>query len=514
MIHARVRVAAPLFALAVSSSAGCGSSGDTPGATGDASTVDVSSPTNDGGTTAHDAGTHPNDASVPPPDSGVVADSGGHEAGPPADSGSDAGSHPTHFDITFIVMADSHADPVPEDDLLSQVRAINAVSKTGVWPATIGGNATHFLGGPIASPQGVVICGDLTGWGTAPTEIPMFQSYFEKGNSANSINYPAYVGVGNHDIDSADRDPTTAAAYRATYWQYIDARYKGPQAPVPVTNFDPQSHSYSWDWAGVHLVMNHRFAGDTEYGLPSSLPWLAADLKQYASDGRPVFLFHHYGMDSFGTDGQWWNAADRYNYRTLLTGYHVTADIVGHTHYAFAYTWDGLNVQQVNNAKAEINTGNNDGNGSFAVVRVTDKQFDLVTARWTNDQGGFELIEPYFSGPSDPGAAPPTTLVPSGGFATSCSNISLSGSSLSATCQVGSQGQATTVDLNGCVTNNNGNLQFATPGNYSGSCSGCSLSGTNLTCQCNPMSGPAKSTTIDINNDVSNCGGTLKCGPC
>jgi cytolysin (calcineurin-like family phosphatase) len=314
------------------------------------------------------------------------------------------------FDITFFVMADSHADPVPEDDLLSQARAINAVARSGVWPASIGGTPTNFVGGRMAPPLGVVILGDLTGWGTAPTEIPMFRSYFEQGNSPNGIHYPAYLGLGNHDIDTADRDQGTANAYRAAYWQYIDSRHAGAQAPVPVTNFDPASHNYSWDWAGVHLIMTHRFAGDTEYGLPSSLEWLAGDLRTYASDGRPVITFHHYGMDGFGTNGQWWTAFDRANYRGLLTGYHVAAIMTGHTHYAFGYSWEGLNVMQVNNAKAEINKGNNDGNGSFAIVRITNHQLDIVTCRWTDDQGGYELIAPFYSGPSDTGPAQPSTL--------------------------------------------------------------------------------------------------------
>ncbi len=80
-----------------------------------------------------------------------------------------------------------------------------------------------------------------------------------------------------------------------------------------------------------------------------SLGWLASDLKQHASDGRAVVVFHHYGMDAFGTDGQWWSAADRFNYRSLLTGYHVSAVMTGHTHYAFGYGWDGLSVLQVTN---------------------------------------------------------------------------------------------------------------------------------------------------------------------
>jgi cytolysin (calcineurin-like family phosphatase) len=332
---------------------------------------------------------------------------GGREAAATASALSPADAP---FDITFFVMADSHADPVPEDDLLAQARAINAVSQSGAWPGSIGGTSTSFLGGPIATPLGVVILGDLTGWGTAPTEIPMFQSYFEQGNSPSSINHPAYLGLGNHDIDTADRDQATADAYRAQYWQYIDSRHSGWGAPVPVTNFDSASHNYSWDWGGVHLIMTHRFPGDTGYGLASSLPWLASDLQTYASDGRPVLVFHHYGMDAFGTNGQWWTSSDRANYRGLLSGYHVPAIMTGHSHFAFGYTWEGLNVMQVNNAKAEINKGNNDGNGSFAIVRVTNSQLDMVTCRWTDDQGGYELIAPFYSGPSDPGPAKAPSL--------------------------------------------------------------------------------------------------------
>jgi hypothetical protein len=222
-------------------------------------------------------------------------------------------------------------------------------------------------------------------------------------------------------------------------------------------------------------------------------------------------------MDAFGTNGQWWTADDRLSYRKLLTGYHVTAIMTGHTHYAFGYTWDAMNVLQVNNAKAENGTGNNDGNGSFAIVRVTDKQFDMVTCRWTDDQGHYELIGPYYSGPSDPGPAPPTTLVPSGNFAASCTNIALAPQAsnvLAATCQTGTGTQATTLDLDSCITNSNGALMWGSGGNYAGSCSGCSLSGTSLSCQCSDVNGTPHATTIDVNNQITNCSGMLKWGPC
>jgi cytolysin (calcineurin-like family phosphatase) len=168
---------------------------------------------------------------------------------------------------------------------------------------------------------------------------------------------------------------------------------------VPVTRFDTASHAYSFDFDGVHLVQVHRFAGDTQYGLASGLPFLEQDLKLGASDGRPVLLFHHYGMDAFGTQDRWWTQAERDAYRSTLADYHVSAIFVGHSHAAFNYTWEGLRVFQVNNAKAEIGTGNNDGNGSFAIVRLVGAQLDVVTCRWLDSAGHYELIAPFFSGP-------------------------------------------------------------------------------------------------------------------
>src|SRR5262249_51772142 len=207
----------------------------------------------------------------------------------------------------FYVVADTHNDPAPEPqayDERATVRAINSVAQNGQWPTSIGGTATGFVGGKIAPPVGVVFVGDLTGWGTAPTEIPEFRHYYEKGNSSESINYPAYLGLGNPDVDTADRPADVANAYRAQYWAWIDSRHQGPSAPVPVGNFDAASHAYSWDIGGVHFVQVHRFAGDSQYGLPSSLGFLRADLAGRAAAGRPVFLFPHYAMAGLATDRQ------------------------------------------------------------------------------------------------------------------------------------------------------------------------------------------------------------------
>jgi cytolysin (calcineurin-like family phosphatase) len=324
---------------------------------------------------------------------------------PPDASPPDA-TPPARRDITFFAVADTHADPPESYDLRATARAINAVAQGGEWPAIIDGNVTGFTGGRIAAPSAVVFLGDITGWGTAPLEIPTFRRYFETGASSEAIAFRSYVGLGNHDVDDADRGPDLGAQYRAHFWAYVDARHRGPSAPVPVTRFDDGSHAYAWDIGDVHFIQVHRFAGDRGYGLPSSLDFVRRDLAAGAADGRPVFLFHHYGMDPFGREPRWWTDADRAAYRDTLRGYGVAGIFAGHSHGAMQYTWEGLRVFHANNAKAEIDSGNRDGNGSFAIVRITDDRLDVVTCRWLDDTGRYELIGPYHSGPANPGRAP------------------------------------------------------------------------------------------------------------
>jgi cytolysin (calcineurin-like family phosphatase) len=342
---------------------------------------------------------------APAVDAVAAADAAGGDAAAVPDARPVDAAPPPPRDVTFFAVADTHADPPESYDLRATARAINAVAQNGTWPASIGGAATGFVGGRIAAPSGVVFLGDITGWGTAPLEIPTFRRYFERGASGESIAFPSYVGLGNHDVDSADRPPDLAAQYRAMYWAYVDGRHKGPSAPVPTTRFDAGSHAYSWDVGGVHFIQVHRFAGDRGYGLPSSLDFVRSDLAASAADGRPVFLFHHYGMDQFGREARWWTDADRRAYRDVLRGYTVAGIVVGHSHGAMQYTWEGIQVFHSNNAKAEIDSGNRDGNGSFAIVRITDSRLDVVTCRWLDDTGRYELIAPFYSG-AVPGRAP------------------------------------------------------------------------------------------------------------
>lgn len=76
----------------------------------------------------------------------------------------------------------------------------------------------------------------------------------------------------------------------------------------------------------------------------------------------------------------------------VLDGYEVAAILAGHTHFAMTYQWKGMDVIQANNAKAEIDQGNEDGNGSFAVMRIGDFGIWMVTCRWLDGDGNFEMV--------------------------------------------------------------------------------------------------------------------------
>ncbi|KAJ6481538.1 Cyanovirin-N [Mycena vitilis] len=98
-------------------------------------------------------------------------------------------------------------------------------------------------------------------------------------------------------------------------------------------------------------------------------------------------------------------------------------------------------------------------------------------------------------------------------FSSTCSGISFNAGNddLTATCQnSGGVGTTTTtIGLNSCVGNTNGEL---TAGNsFSGSCSGISFSGVTLSATCSTPNGGSISTSLDLNSVLSNNNGFLTC---
>ncbi|KAJ7671289.1 Cyanovirin-N [Mycena polygramma] len=110
-------------------------------------------------------------------------------------------------------------------------------------------------------------------------------------------------------------------------------------------------------------------------------------------------------------------------------------------------------------------------------------------------------------------AAPVEERASETNFSATCSGISFNSGNddLTATCQnsggVGST--TTTIGLNSCVGNTNGEL---TAGNsFSSSCSSISFSGVTLSATCSTPSGGSIRTSLDLNSVLSNNNGFLTC---
>jgi cytolysin (calcineurin-like family phosphatase) len=321
------------------------------------------------------------------------------------------------IDATFIFTNDVHAcrmgtglspdcaaEGKTDAALLRHIRAINAIANSS-WPAEINGVATglRHAGQQIGTPLGVVMGGDLTDDGggqiTLPgegTQLLQFSHRYQQGTGPDRIHFPVYLGLGNHDLDQ-DGPPPHGDWYRRELRDYVEINHRPGvffKPPVPVTSYDADSDSFSWDWGGLHLVQMQRFGGDTRKGAVSGLGWLEADLAAHASDGRPVILFQHYGWDAFSAEkwdpaartfddkgegpDHWWSEEERQALLDTLSGYNVIGLFHGHQHETpMIYRHGALDLFKPKAAYM----------GGFAIVRVTGALIEVVLAEASGEQG-------------------------------------------------------------------------------------------------------------------------------
>ncbi|KAH7909425.1 Cyanovirin-N [Hygrophoropsis aurantiaca] len=99
-----------------------------------------------------------------------------------------------------------------------------------------------------------------------------------------------------------------------------------------------------------------------------------------------------------------------------------------------------------------------------------------------------------------------------GGFASSCSNYGVSGGELYGTCRRddGSTG-STEINLNGCLVNSNGQVGCRKGGDYAATCSDCSFSGTTYTCECTNDDHKPVRSSVNLNDCITNDNGNLTC---
>lgn len=314
----------------------------------------------------------------------------------------------TSEETTFIIVSDTHYSSVDENHpaSLAMVNTINSIANGSTrWPTHIEDKATGFscAGKVIAPPQGIVHLGDMTDFGSQ-RELDGGSAYFglkkyfgfrqfwehdaPAGNKdTTKVNYPVHCALGNHDIDS---DPNN----RRRMIDYIKKRHEGQLAPVPVVDFDKDSLSYALHWGPLRILQLHRFATDSAYGRKPALPWLQQQLHTAKQAQQPVLLCQHYGFDHFGKQSRWWTDDDREQLLDSLDAYdNIIGLCHGHSHASGLYRHGKLPIFRCNNMGWELNKGNKDGHGTFALVHATKKHFNLMHIACLN-AAGEGLVQP------------------------------------------------------------------------------------------------------------------------
>ena len=341
---------------------------------------------------------------------------------------------PPHSDLTFFIANDIHIfrgwGDVAYQNNVWVMNNVNAAYPAG-WPA---GSLSQ---GPIARPAGVLVAGDLTTCGDcAPVtisqkEILPFRDLYDQGRTSNSINYPVYLGLGNHDYypnySYTSSNASSTSEKNNLMIAYQQSRMK---EQMGVTNYDDNSHSYSWDWGNVHFVQANLFPGASNGGLS----WLQQDLAGHVgTTGRPVVVIQHYGWDDFSkemtdnagtslsydkldaqyhcvkdavgeimscTDANgvalswtWWSYADRALENLTLAPYNVVAIFTGHAHNAPAYLHLPNHAANAPGPGYDVYRGSSGGDftsdtddtnaGGFLVVHMNDDGMDVMHLGWS-----------------------------------------------------------------------------------------------------------------------------------
>jgi hypothetical protein len=174
------------------------------------------------------------------------------------------------------------------------------------------------------------------------------------------LHYPVYEGRGNHDggNSSGDVQPHFVAS------EIIARNQLRKNAGwFNITAISESGLHYAWTWSvgdacTVHFVMLNEYAGhicegcnpvSCFYGPACYAGWNYPEdslgfLESYLSanvntSGAPVFAIQHYGFD--GYSNSWYSDGQRLEFFNTLNRYNTLGVIVGHTHAAAIYGWNG-----------------------------------------------------------------------------------------------------------------------------------------------------------------------------
>lgn len=323
----------------------------------------------------------------------------------------------------FIRSSDSSGQSVYFQDGLCKGSGCAATAPTAL---VMGGDLTDDGGGclDVNVTNGVVWAGDP---GSQLAAVSCFFDGDNNGVCEDTTNtpvvsvYPSYLGLGNHDLDpgAGNHEPGSngSSDCRDSMYNYLNYHLITSPLRPSVTNYDPASGNYSWDWGGVHGLQLNLYLGNTQQSHTSGQSWIENDLRTYAGDGRPVLIFQHYGFA--GSANEEFTASDVINFVNTITNYNVVGIFSGHEHpqQLPQHAPNGLvSPADSDKSDADIAATNlvDDGYDAFlpgaayydcyAVAHLTDRALDV---KYSNCNGSISGNEVDFTKPLVP---PPTTL--------------------------------------------------------------------------------------------------------
>lgn len=249
-------------------------------------------------------------------------------ATPPAAAGTAA--------ITYFVTADPQIN-IPRWGTAGTEQTIDAMNALPGTP--------YPDGTPVGEPRAAIVAGDLVDVVDDPQNWARYREFYDPEGKAR-LRFPAYEGVGNHDLTSRQGRGGFSDVQRAV----IDRHRRR----AGTFHYDANGYHHAWDDGPLHFVQLNLFPGEEPrpvYDRPApwndphaSLSFLIEDLRSRVGDsGRPVVLVWHYGLRGWGLE-KWWRPEDLDALDRAIAPYNVVLILHGHEHAFASYEWRGRQV--------------------------------------------------------------------------------------------------------------------------------------------------------------------------
>jgi cytolysin (calcineurin-like family phosphatase) len=203
------------------------------------------------------------------------------------------------------------------------------------------------FGGVVAEPAGVIVAGDLVDDVRSTEDRAYYRTLFDPERGKARLRFPAYEGLGNHDVDVRGQPP---GVFHEHQREFI-ARNRRRAGDF---RFDEHGYHYSWEWGGVRFIQLNLFPGTAArpvYDAPApgndprgGLAFLRRVLQEeVGASGQPIIATWHYGLRGWGLE-KWWRPEDLDSLAAVLEGHNVLLLLHGHEHRFERYRWHGYDV--------------------------------------------------------------------------------------------------------------------------------------------------------------------------